>query len=124
MTIPSKFRGIGFMGTPSVLARPMEPGRGHHAWLHGSTGEEEAGVGGAPVLEDPPTRSVAEGLNHAQPGDPARLAKAILELVNAARPPLRLPLGSDAIARIEAKNRSVAQEVASWHQLAVSTDGL
>jgi hypothetical protein len=30
---------------------------------------------------------------------------------------------SDTLARIEAKTRRVAEEVAAWHELAVSTDG-
>ena len=69
------------------------------------------------------TRRLAGQYNHAQPGDPAKLAKAILALVNADRPPTRLPLGSDTIARITAKNDHVAAEMAKWHALAVSTDG-
>ncbi|MCY1073168.1 oxidoreductase [Archangium lansingense] len=70
------------------------------------------------------TRTRAAELNHAQPGDPARLAKAILALADTHRPPLRLPLGSDTLARIEAKHRSVDAEVAAWRELALSTDGV
>ncbi|WPB76774.1 oxidoreductase [Archangium violaceum] len=70
------------------------------------------------------TRTRAAELNHAQPGDPARLAKAILTLADASKPPLRLPLGSDTLARIEAKNRGVAEELASWRELSLSTDGV
>lgn len=69
------------------------------------------------------TRKRATELNHAQPGNPARLAKAILQLVDLPNPPVRLPLGSDTVARIEAKHQQVDQEVAAWHELAVSTDG-
>jgi NAD(P)-dependent dehydrogenase (short-subunit alcohol dehydrogenase family) len=68
------------------------------------------------------TRQLAGALNHAQPGDPAKLAKAMLTLVEATHPPLRLPLGSDTLARIESKNRGVAEEIATWRQLALSTD--
>ena len=68
------------------------------------------------------TRRLAEDLNHAQPGDPAKLAKAILALAAAERPPLRLPLGSDALARIADKNRRVAEEAAAWQELSLSTD--
>lgn len=68
------------------------------------------------------TRSFAARVNHAQPGDPRKLATAILALVNAPTPPLRLPLGSDTVKRIAEKNSSVAAEVAQWHDLAVSTD--
>ena len=46
----------------------------------------------------------------------------MLALVNAPKPPQRLALGSDTIARIEAKNRFVAEELAEWKDLALSTD--
>lgn len=68
------------------------------------------------------TRNFAASANHAQPGDPAKLAVAILQLVDAEKPPLRIPFGSDAIRRIEAKNAFVAQELGRWRELAVSTD--
>jgi len=67
-------------------------------------------------------RAFAEAANHAQPGDPQKFAKAMLALVNAPNPPQRLALGSDTVARIEAKNRLVAQELAEWNELALSTD--
>jgi len=67
-------------------------------------------------------RSFAAGANHAQPGDPAKLATAILALVNAEHPPLRIALGSDTVALIERKNRSVADELARWRSLSLSTD--
>ena len=53
---------------------------------------------------------------------PALAFTARLKLVNAEDPPLRMPFGSDAIRRIEAKNAFVAQELARWRDLAVSTD--
>jgi NAD(P)-dependent dehydrogenase (short-subunit alcohol dehydrogenase family) len=67
-------------------------------------------------------RDFAKGANHAQPGDPAKLAVAILALVNAPNPPLRLPLGSDTVAKIAEKNATVTAETAKWHDLAISTD--
>ena len=67
-------------------------------------------------------RTFAEAANHAQPGDPLKFADAMLALVNAPNPPQRLALGSDTVARIEAKNRLVAQELAEWNELALSTD--
>ncbi|WP_426164658.1 oxidoreductase [Pseudoduganella sp. R-34] len=67
-------------------------------------------------------RTFAAGANHAQPGDPARLSQALLKLADAAQPPLRLQLGSDAVARTYAKHRQVEQELAQWKELALSTD--
>jgi hypothetical protein len=45
--------------------------------------------------------------NHKQLGDPKKLAKALLKLVDSDKPPLRLPLGTDTVAKIAEKNRFV-----------------
>jgi NAD(P)-dependent dehydrogenase (short-subunit alcohol dehydrogenase family) len=68
------------------------------------------------------TRIFAVERNHLQPGDPAKLAQALLELANSAEPPLRLPLGTDALERIAQKNAFVSQETARWLALSKSTD--
>ncbi|MCA1400914.1 oxidoreductase [Bradyrhizobium sp. BRP56] len=68
------------------------------------------------------TRTAAADFNHGQRGDPRKLAGAILKLVNADSPPLRLPLGSDTVERIETKNAFVARELAEWRTVATSTD--
>jgi NAD(P)-dependent dehydrogenase (short-subunit alcohol dehydrogenase family) len=68
------------------------------------------------------TRTHAADVNRGQRGDPRKLAKAFMALVNAKNPPLRLPLGSDTVERIEAKNAFVAKELAEWRTLATSTD--
>lgn len=67
-------------------------------------------------------RRFAHDANHAQPGDPTKLAKAFIALANSKQPPIRLPLGSDTVALIESKNKQVAQELEAWRALAVSTD--
>ena len=45
-------------------------------------------------------RSFAGLHNHEQPGDPEKFAEVLLQLVALPEPPLRLPLGPDALARI------------------------
>lgn len=67
-------------------------------------------------------RSFASSANHQQPGDPRKLASAILALGDARQPPLRLPLGSDTVLRIMDKNRKVQAELNAWMDLARSTD--
>lgn len=67
-------------------------------------------------------REFAAGANHAQPGDPAKLSQALLKLADAAQPPLRLQLGSDAVARAYEKHQQVERELAQWKELALSTD--
>jgi NAD(P)-dependent dehydrogenase (short-subunit alcohol dehydrogenase family) len=68
------------------------------------------------------TRVIAVERNHQQLGDPAKFAQALLKLVNAAEPPLRLPLGTDALERITEKNAFVAEETTRWRSLSASTD--
>ena len=67
-------------------------------------------------------RYAVPGYNHNQPGNPAKLAQAILEIVNAAEPPLRLPLGPDTLARMAEKNALIERETSAWRALAASTD--
>jgi NAD(P)-dependent dehydrogenase (short-subunit alcohol dehydrogenase family) len=67
-------------------------------------------------------RTFAAGKNHAQPGDPSKLATAMLQLADSAEPPQRLQLGSDTVERVRAKNAFVDAEMAQWLDLAVSTD--
>ena len=57
-----------------------------------------------------------------QPGDPARAARAILEVAALDTPPLRLALGSDAVAAIERVEHQRLDELARWRELSVSTD--
>jgi NAD(P)-dependent dehydrogenase (short-subunit alcohol dehydrogenase family) len=68
------------------------------------------------------TRIFAVERNHQQPGDPAKFGKAVLQLANAAKPPLRLALGTDALTRIAEKINFVAQETKEWRSLGESTD--
>lgn len=42
-------------------------------------------------------RAAVAGSKHAQPGDPAKLADALIKLIDEPNPPIRLPLGSDAV---------------------------
>lgn len=67
-------------------------------------------------------RAVAAGLSHNQPGDPSKLADVLIAFADAPKPPVRLPLGSDTVAAIEAKHASDAAILAEWRQVSVSTD--
>jgi NAD(P)-dependent dehydrogenase (short-subunit alcohol dehydrogenase family) len=57
-----------------------------------------------------------------QPGDPRKLAQALIQIANTAEPPLRLPLGLDTLARIAEKRAFVEKETAQWRALSASTD--
>ncbi len=60
--------------------------------------------------------------NHDQPGDPVKAAAAIIDVVDSPKPPLRLLLGKDTIAAVEAKIAHVQAELAQWRSVAESTD--
>jgi len=62
------------------------------------------------------------GFDRSAPGDPERAAQAILDVVDLDRPPLRLLLGSDALAAAERSSRERAGEAAQWAEVSRSTD--
>jgi NAD(P)-dependent dehydrogenase (short-subunit alcohol dehydrogenase family) len=67
-------------------------------------------------------RKRAVELNHQQPGDPAKLATAMVTLAKMEQPPLRLALGSDTVKALEEKNAFVARELSAHRALSLSTD--
>jgi NAD(P)-dependent dehydrogenase (short-subunit alcohol dehydrogenase family) len=67
-------------------------------------------------------RTFAAAVNRQQPGDPQRLAQVIVQLAAAPKPPIRLALGSDTVARIEEKHRDVERELDLWRSVSLSTD--
>jgi NAD(P)-dependent dehydrogenase (short-subunit alcohol dehydrogenase family) len=60
-------------------------------------------------------------LDGQQPNDPERVAKAIVEAVDADEPPLRLPLGQEAVRAIRAKLDRLARDLDAWEHLSGST---
>ncbi|RJU02397.1 SDR family NAD(P)-dependent oxidoreductase [Arthrobacter frigidicola] len=67
-------------------------------------------------------RLVAEEVNHSQPGDPRKAAKAMVDVIGAETPPLRLLLGRDTVGAVEAKIDHVREEVELWREVSISTD--
>jgi NAD(P)-dependent dehydrogenase (short-subunit alcohol dehydrogenase family) len=60
--------------------------------------------------------------NGRQPGDPRKAAQAILRIVAENEPPLRLPLGGDALLAITAADRERLALLEAWRDLSASTD--
>jgi NAD(P)-dependent dehydrogenase (short-subunit alcohol dehydrogenase family) len=61
--------------------------------------------------------------NGQQPGDPSKLADAILRLANEAEPPLRFLAGTIAVSAAEQKLSGMRTEFDEWRLLSTSTDG-
>ena len=67
-------------------------------------------------------RAHARGLNHNQPGNPSKLADVLVAFADAPNPPVRLPLGSDTVAAIEAKHKADSLVLSEWRNVSLSTD--
>jgi NAD(P)-dependent dehydrogenase (short-subunit alcohol dehydrogenase family) len=68
-------------------------------------------------------RASFEQRNGRQPGDPVKLAKAIVRLANEAEPPMRFIAGSIAVNAADAKLVGMQAELDRWREVSVSTDG-
>jgi NAD(P)-dependent dehydrogenase (short-subunit alcohol dehydrogenase family) len=67
-------------------------------------------------------RIAARSISLNQPGDPEKLAQAVLRLVESPKPPMRLPLGTDTLQVIRDHVAYLERETAEWETLAASTD--
>ncbi|HEY0917019.1 MAG TPA: oxidoreductase [Solimonas sp.] len=68
-------------------------------------------------------RDFYEQRSHQQPGDPVRLAQAMLKLAAMENPPLRFSAGSDSLEMVEARLEQVRAEMATHRELSRSVDG-
>ena len=105
-----------------IHATAVEPGFFRTDFL-----DESSLIVGKDIIEDYAEtsgnlRRLAKDINHNQPGDPAKLAIALVTLADAETPPLRLALGTDTLKAIADKNVFVTAETKAWESLSQSTD--
>ena len=67
-------------------------------------------------------RASFEQRNGKQPGDPVRLAEALVTLAGESEPPLRFTAGAMAVGGLDAKLAAMKIELDRWRELGVSTD--
>ena len=60
------------------------------------------------------------GMNGLQGGDPAKLAKALVQLASQADPPQRWPAGADAVATFEQKAKDILAQVHAHRELSTN----
>jgi NAD(P)-dependent dehydrogenase (short-subunit alcohol dehydrogenase family) len=65
-------------------------------------------------------RDLYESIDGKQPGDPAKLAQALLTIVDQEQPPFRFIAGADAIAQAEAKLAERQQQIDAFRDLSTS----
>ncbi|MEG6508105.1 oxidoreductase [Methyloligella sp. 2.7D] len=69
-----------------------------------------------------PIRAARKEKSGKQPGDPAKAAEVLLQLVESDNPPTRLFLGADALKLVGEKIDAMQQEIAAWEDVSRSTD--
>lgn len=115
-------------GFSAVLAREVapfgiritsvEPGGLRTDWAGSSMSELPISEPYRPVI-DPAVQRLRQGSGN-QPGDPARAAQAIIRITTVDDPPLRLLLGTDAVAAASAAAEALAASDARWRELSES----
>jgi NAD(P)-dependent dehydrogenase (short-subunit alcohol dehydrogenase family) len=70
-----------------------------------------------------PIREGRQQKSGMQLGDPAKAARAMLDVIDSDSPPAHLLLGSDAIDLVRQKLSLLAQEIDQWEAITRSTDG-
>ena len=67
-------------------------------------------------------RETAAKVSYRQPGDPMKLAAAIVRLAASPKPPVHLPLGNDTLKLYREKSEAFEEEIAEWHDVITGTD--
>ena len=112
----------GELAPLGIHATVVEPGYFRTEFLEGASLSVSPRILDDYAASAGQVRIAATRISLNQPGDPLRLASAVMRLADAAHPPMRLPLGTDTLKVIEDKHAFVNAEVAQWRSLAASTD--
>jgi NAD(P)-dependent dehydrogenase (short-subunit alcohol dehydrogenase family) len=99
----------------------LAPGRFRTDWAGRSMIRADRTIGDYDAVMDP-IRAARLTTSGKQPGDPAKAALALLKLVEAETPPVRLYLGADALKLVEEKIAAMKSEIASWEDVSRMTD--
>ncbi|GLK67258.1 oxidoreductase [Hansschlegelia plantiphila] len=102
-----------------VRVTALAPGQFRTDWAGRSMVRSDRAVADYDAVMDP-IRAARQAKSGRQPGDPAKAAAALLTVVDAKEPPVRLYLGDDALALVEGKLGQMKAEMARWETLSRS----
>jgi len=105
-----------------IHATTVEPGYFRTDFLDGSSLTRARNVIGDYAETSGKMRDFAAQVNHNQPGDPVKLAAAIVRLAASAKPPVHLPLGNDTLTHYRAKTVAFEREITEWRDVITGTD--
>jgi NAD(P)-dependent dehydrogenase (short-subunit alcohol dehydrogenase family) len=98
----------------------IEPGAFRTDWQGSSMQLHEVGADYDSTVGE--INRMRERTNGTQPGDPARAARVIIEVVGNNDPPRRLLLGAGAVAQARDAGAARAAELEQWADLGASAD--
>jgi NAD(P)-dependent dehydrogenase (short-subunit alcohol dehydrogenase family) len=98
----------------------VEPGGIRTAFASGSKVLTQARIAAYDGLARDAERIMADHAGH-EPGDPAKMAAAILAIAGIDKPPLQLLLGADAVGYATAQAAQTQAEMGQWMKLSLST---
>lgn len=104
-----------------IFVTAVEPGGFRTDWAGRSMVRAGRSIADYDAIFDP-VRERRQGYSGRQAGDPARLGKAVLELVRSENPPAHLLLGSDALRLVRDKLANLNAEIEAWKDVSASTD--
>ncbi len=89
--------------------------------------EKESATYGGKSIEDYATKSTAmqtawESMNQKQPGDPDKLAQALMTIAAEEQLPLRFMAGADVLASVEEKVAELTRQAEAYRDLSTSLD--
>jgi len=99
----------------------VEPGAFRTDWAGRSLVRTERKISDYDAIFDP-LRKRRQEISGKQPGNPAKAANAILQLIAAPNPPAHLLLGLDSYTLVSEKLNALQAEIAAWKEVTLSTD--
>jgi NAD(P)-dependent dehydrogenase (short-subunit alcohol dehydrogenase family) len=103
-----------------IRVTALAPGQFRTDWAGRSMERTPRSIADYDAVMDP-IRTARQAKSGNQPGDPARAAQALLALIDAESPPVRLFLGEDALGVVDQKLTAMKSEIATWDALSRST---
>jgi NAD(P)-dependent dehydrogenase (short-subunit alcohol dehydrogenase family) len=103
-----------------IRVTALAPGQFRTDWAGRSMDRTPRSIADYDSVMDP-IRAGRQAKSGNQPGDPDKAAQALLKLVEAESPPIRLFLGEDALGLVAQKLDQMKSEIVTWDALSRST---
>ena len=114
-TLASEVAGLG------IHVTAIEPGSFRTDWAGRSMVRSDRSISDYDALFDP-IRDARQKKSGNQAGDPAKAAKAVMDILKVPNPPMHLLLGRDALSLVRTKLDDLQTEFTQWEHVTTSTD--